>query len=205
MSMHIIGRLAGALAMTIGLAGCIDMTMEMEIQSETNGKATVTSTMGPDVYPMVKANAGNETADSEGFCDKEKGVLTENPDGGATCVEVTEGTFAELTEGEDDGATFTVVSPGLVRVAFKTEDMKGDLAASTGGGDEAMDDETKAMMAQFFEGHTLTIRIKGKEVTDTNMTLSADKTGAETVIPFLDLINGTVELPDELYAVVKVN
>lgn len=49
------------------------------------------------------------------------------------------------------------------------------------------------------------IRIKGKEVTDTNMTLAADKKSAEIVIPFLDLINGTVELPDEIYATVKTN
>jgi hypothetical protein len=59
------------------------------------------------------------------------------------------------------------------------------------------------MMQQFFEGHAITLRIKGQEVLDTNMTKTAN--GAEVVIPFLDLINGTVELPPELYATVKVN
>ena len=63
----------------------------------------------------------------------------------------------------------------------------------------------KAMMQQFFEGHAITIRIKGKEVIDTNMTKAGDGKSAEIVIPFLDLINGTVELPPELYATVKVN
>jgi hypothetical protein len=35
------------------------------------------------------------------------------------------------------------------------------------------------------------------------MTLAGDGKSAEQVIPFLDLINGTAELPDELYAVVR--
>lgn len=58
-------------------------------------------------------------------------------------------------------------------------------------------------MKQFFEGHAITLRITGKEILDTNMTKSAN--GAEVVIPFLDLINGTINLPPELYATVKVN
>ena len=37
------------------------------------------------------------------------------------------------------------------------------------------------------------------------MTISDDKSTAEIKIPFLDLINGTANLPEELYAVVKTN
>jgi hypothetical protein len=152
-----------------------------------------------------------------GFCDGANAQLTENADGSATCVETSEGAFADLKMNEDGkGATFTVVSPGVVRVAFSTAEMKGDLAASTsgeaaaGGGAPAdankeMDEQTKAMMAAFFTGHTLTMRIHGKEITESNMDISADKTTAEKAIPFLDLINGTADLPDELYAVVRTN
>jgi len=203
MNFQTFGRLAGAITIAIGLSGCLDMTMDLELLSETAGKSTVTSVMGADIYPMVKAGASGESS-GEGFCEEENSVLTENADGSATCVQVTEGTFAEIMEDEEDGISFTVVSPGVVRVALATEKMKGDLAASTGG-EEAMDEETKAMMATFFEGHTITMRFRGREVTDTNMTVSADGTTAEQVIPFLDLINGTVELPDELYAVIRVN
>ena len=39
MKFTLIGKLAGALALTIGLAGCIDMTMDIEVLSETTGKA----------------------------------------------------------------------------------------------------------------------------------------------------------------------
>ena len=89
----------------------------------------------------------------------------------------------------------------VVRMAFSTKDMKGEMAGTTGG--EEMDEETKAMMTAFFEGHSITIRAKGKQITESNMTVSADKTSAEVVIPFLDLINGTTTLPDELFAVIQ--
>jgi hypothetical protein len=198
MSLKILGRLAGVLALTVGLAGCIDVTMDIEVLSETTGKATTTSVMGADFYAMAKS--GDQSGD-DGFCKEKGATLTENADGSATCVLVVEGPFADLntSEGDDNGAKFEVVSPGVVKVSFTTEDMKGEL------GTEGQDEETKKMMEAFFEGHTITIRLKGKEVIDTNMTLSADKKSAEIVIPFLDLINGKVELPPELYATVKTN
>lgn len=200
MTLQVFRRLAGIVGLTLGLAGCIDITMDIEVLSETTGRATTTSVMGADFYAMAKAGAASEDKTQEGFCEEEGAQLTENADGSATCVLTVEGSFADLKLDEgDDGATFTVVSPGVVRVAFKTEDMKGEL------GTEGQDEQTKQMMQAFFEGRAITIRIRGKEVTDTNMTLAADKKSAETVIPFLDLINGTVDLPDELYAVVKTN
>jgi len=199
MNFNILGRLAGVLALTIGLAGCMDVTMEIDVQTETTGKATTTSVMGADIYSMVKAGAGSDDSSSDSFCKEAGATLTENADGSVTCVLVTEGPFAELNseDNKDDGAKFTVISPGVVKVSFSTEDMKGEL------GTDGQDEETAAMMKQFFEGHSITIRIKGKEIIDTNMTKSGNS--AEVVIPFLDLINGTVELPPELYATVKVN
>ncbi|MHB1110640.1 MAG: hypothetical protein ACYCZU_10035 [Devosia sp.] len=201
MTMQTFRRLAGIVGLTLGLAGCIDVTMDIEVKSETEGKATTTSVMGADFYAMAKAGAASGEAKTEdGFCQEAGAQLTENADGSATCVLTVEGKFADLKLDEgDDGASFTVVSPGVVKVAFKTDDMKGEL------GTEGQDEQTKQMMQAFFEGRAITIRIRGKEVTDTNMTLSADKTSAEVVIPFIDLINGTIDLPDELYAVVKTN
>ncbi len=197
MKLQVLGRLAGALALTVGLAGCIDMTMDVEVLSETEARATTTSTMGADFYAMAKAGAAGEDS-SEGFCEEDGSELTENADGSATCVLTVEGKFADLGLGEDNSASFTVVGPGLVRVAFKTEDMKTEL------GTEEQDAQTKAMMQSFFEGHAITLRIGGRDVTETNMTLAGDRKSAETVIPFLDLINGTLALPDELFAVVRV-
>lgn len=208
MKFKLIGQLAGAIGLTVGLAGCMDVTMDIDVLTDTSGKATTTMVMGADFYAMAKAGmAADKSGDTakaadDGFCNEEGAVLTENADGSATCVMVKEGAFADLDTGDDkdSGARYEVVSPGVVKVSFSTKDMQGEL-----GTDEAQDEQTKAMMQAFFEGHKVTIRVKGKEVTDTNMTRSADGTAAEIVIPFLDLINGTADLPETLYATVKTN
>ncbi len=201
MKMTSIGRIAGVLTLTAGLAGCMDITMEVEVLSETTGRATTTSVMGADFYAMAKAGmASSEGAAADSFCQDEGATLTENPDGSATCVLVVEGAFADLNldEGED-GASFTVVRPGVVRVALQTEDMKSEMGAA------GEDEESLQMMQAFFEGNAVTVRITGKTIIDTNMTLSADGKSAETVIPFLELIDGSLDLPDELYATVDTN
>jgi hypothetical protein len=68
-------------------------------------------------------------------------------------------------------------------------------------GEEELDAETRQMMEAFFSGHTITIQVSGREVVETNMDVVDGK--AQKVVPILDLINGTAELPDELYAVVR--
>ena len=199
MKFALIGRVAGVLALTMSLAACVDMTEELTVTSDTTAKATMTMTMGADIYSMMKTADQSGSKDEDKFCGKEGEQLTENADGSATCVASSEGTFDELKFDEGDSKpTFQVVSPGTVRVAFPTKDMAGDLGKDT-------DPQTTAMMKQMFEGHFVTLRITGKAVTDSNMTINGDKTAAETKIPFLDLIEGTAKLPDELYAVVTTN
>lgn len=199
MKIATVGRIVGVVALTIGLAACVDMTEELNVTSETTAKATMTMTMGSDIYAMVKAADTSNSKTEDKFCAKEGEQLTENSDGSATCVASSEGTFDELKFDEGDSKpTFTVVSPGVVRVAFPTKGMAGDLGKDS-------DPQTTAMMKQMFDGHFLTLRIGGKQVTDSNLTVSDDKTSAEIKIPFLDLINGTAQLPEELYAVVNTN
>ena len=199
MNLRTLGRAAGVVALTGMLAGCIDMTAEIDVLSETTGKATTTMTMGAEFYPMIKqmAEAAPEGDASDGFCVEEGDVLTENADGSATCVSVKEGELTTLSgaEGPSEDATFTVVSPGVVRVAFATENMSSQVT-------EGQDEETAQMMKAYLDGHNVTIRIKGNKVIDTNMTLSGDGKSAEIVIPFLGLIDGTANLPKELFAVV---
>lgn len=201
MGLKSIGKLAAMLVLGSALAGCIDAKVEVAVTSPTTAKATMTQVMGADFYTMIKQSmaetANDPNAEAE-FCDG--GTITEHADGSATCLIEEEGPFADLTLGEDETAiAFTSAGPDLVRVSLPTADMKREI-----GADEAMDAETRQMVEAFFTGHAITVRFSGAEVTETNMTLSADKTSAEQVIPFLDLINGTVELPDELYAVVRV-
>ena len=200
MKLSLLGKLTGVLLLTASLTACIDATVDVNVTSETNAKVTMTQEMGAEFYSMIKqgAAAGQTTQDAE-FC--ADGELTENADGGATCINMEEGPFADLTMGEDEeNVVFTSAGPGLVRVSLPTEEMKGEI-----GADEAIDEQTKAMMTGLFEGHAITVRFSGGEIVETNMTLAGDKKSAEQVIPFMDLINGDVDLPDELYAVVKVN
>lgn len=194
MKLGTISRLGGVLALTVGLAGCFDMTTDVEITSPTTAKATVTEVMGADIYSMIKSGASSE---EDKFCGKEGETLTENIDGSATCTFTSEGDFDQLSFGDSGSApTFTAQPDGSIRIAVATKGMSGDL------GNES-DEQTAAMMKKMFEGHFLTIRFGGGDVTDSNMTISDDGTYAEIKIPFLDLINGTANLPDELYAVVK--
>lgn len=215
MNFKILGRLAGVLAITAGLAGCMDVNAEIEVLTATTGKATTSMTIGADFYPMLKqmAAAGGEQAKSDDqFCTDEGEQLTENADGSATCLTVKEGELATLTtddDGPSDDATFTEVSPGVIRVAFKTSEMKSQVAEGAGGGgtdaNSAETAQAMAMIKPYFEGHKISITVKGKKITDTNMTLAGDGRSATTEIPFNDLLDGKATVPDELYAVVDTN
>ncbi|HTN61912.1 MAG TPA: hypothetical protein VL147_10185 [Devosia sp.] len=202
MGLKLIGRLAGVLVLAAGLSGCLDARVDIAVTSMTTAKAVVTQVMAPQFYAMVKASAAQEGADAPSSADEfcAKGVLTENADGSATCVLTEEGPFAGLSMGNQNKTiTFTPAGDGLVRVALPTAEIKGDL-----GIDEAMDEQTRQMVEAFFKGHAITLHFSGLDVTDTNMTLAPDKKSAEAVIGFLDLIEGTADLPDEIYAVVRV-
>jgi hypothetical protein len=201
MKFALIGRIAGALALTMGLAACVDMTEDLTVTSDTTAKATMTMTMGSDIYAMLKTADTQQSKDSEKFCSKEGEKLTENSDGSATCASSTEGSFDDLKFDEGGSKpTFTLVSPGTVRVALQTKGLMGNL-----GSDDTTDASTKQMMQQMFANHFLTLSFGGTSVTDTNMTKSDDGKSASIKIPFTDLINGTAKLPDELYAVVTTN
>jgi hypothetical protein len=190
-----LAKIAGALALTMGLAGCIDMTNDIYITSSTTAKATITSTMGADIYAMVKAG-GNQGDDP--FCMGEGETLTENEDGSGTCVAVSEGAFADL-KFDDAGSKPTIVTQddGTVRIGIPTAGMMGDLGAES-------DPETEAMMKQMFEGRFLTIRFGGPSIVESNLEPAPDSDEyVEIKIPFVSLLDGTAELPEELYAVIQ--
>lgn len=201
MVLKMVGKIAGMLVLGSALTGCIDATVDVTVTSETTARATLTQVMGADFYAMVKMGADGEgegeSADS--FC--AEGVLTENADGGATCVIVEEGPFEELQSlgDEQNALTFTAAGAGLVRVSLNTAEIMGDM-----GTDEEFDAETMQMIEAFFTGHSFTLRVSGAEVTETNMELAADKKSAAIVLPFLDLLKGTADLPEELFSVVRV-
>lgn len=195
MTFTTLAKMAGALALTLGLAGCIDMTNDIYITSPTTAKATITSTMGADIYAMVKAG-GNQGDDP--FCKGEGETLTENADGSGTCVAISEGEFADL-KFDDSGSKPIIVTQddGTVRIGIPTKDMMGDLGAES-------DPQTAEMLKQMFEGRFLTIRFGGAEVVESNMEPADDSDEyVEIKIPFISLLDGTADLPEELYAVIR--
>jgi len=222
MKLQMIGRLAGAMALTMALAGCIDVTMDVNVKSETDAQAVMATTIGAQFYPMLKASktADSSTSKDDDFCKKDDGgVLVENADGSATCTVTKDGKFADLAfDSGKEQVKFASAGPGLVRVSFPTEEFQKGLDAATnkGSGDasaasaddaqaKATAEQMKAAMGAYFAGHFLTIKIEGGEITESNMTIADDKKSAENKIAFTDILAGTAKLPPELYAIVKVH
>jgi hypothetical protein len=128
MKFEMIGRLAGVVALTLGLAGCIDVTMDVKVKNPAEAEATMTQTIGAQFYPMIKASAakaGDAAGGDASFCGKKDGgTLVENADGSATCTITRAGKFADLAfEQGKEQIKFTAAGPGLVRVAFPTADL----------------------------------------------------------------------------------
>ena len=201
MTFQTIGKLTAMLMLGAALTACVDITADIEVTSETTAKTTLTQVMGADFYAMAKTSDENTEDDlpsAKGFC--VEGVLTENPDGSATCVLTEEGTFADLTDDSSDAddVQFTPEGTGLVRVTVPALAITNAI-----GNQDDLGPETKKMVEAYFAGRTLTVRISGGDITDTNMTLAKDGKSAEQSIPFLDIINGTADLTQDLYAVVR--
>src|SRR5690554_2368413 len=199
MSIASITKFAAVILLGTALTGCLDAEVDVALTSDATARITMTQVMGAEFYSMLKlSNEEAEAGEGEDeFC--AEGELTEAEDGSATCIIVEEGPFADLAMDDAEQAlTFTPAGPGLVRIALPTAEMRAEM-----GVDDELDAETRQMVEAFFTGHAVTVRFSGAEITDTNMTLAADRRSAEQVIPFLDLINSTLELPDELYAVVR--
>lgn len=187
-------KTAGTLIFVGTLAACVDVSMEIEVLNETNGRATTALVMDREFYDMSQAQGGGD------FCEDD-GVLTVT-DTAATCLTTEEGSFDELLEDTEDGEpapTITSIGHGLIQVTFPTGSLAEDF------GEDGDDPETLAMLTQFFEGHNMTLTISGGEITKTNMTIAPDGQSASIVIPLLGMITGEAVVPDEVIAVVKIN
>lgn len=187
-------RAAGALVLTLGLAGCIDVTMEIEVIDEANGRGTTTMVMDREFYDMSIQQS------DEPFCDEDSELTVTETD--ATCVSVKEGSYADLIDSDDPNEPVPTVVPlgdGTVRVTFPTASLADDMA------EDEMDAETLAMMQGFFAGKFMTLKASGGEVVDTNMTVADDGMSASLQIPFLDLMTGEADVPDEAYAIIRLN
>jgi hypothetical protein len=199
MSIATTTKFAAVMLLGSALAGCLDADVDIALTSDTTARVTMTQVMGAEFYSMLKLSNAEAEAGAAGdeFC--VEGELTEGDDGSATCIIVEEGPFADLEMGDaEEAISFTPAGPGLVRIALPTAEMRAEI-----GVDDELDAETRQMVEAFFTGHAVTVRFSGAEITDTNMVLSADRRSAEQVIAFTELLGGTLDLPEELYAVVR--
>lgn len=196
MNIFPIARLGGIAVLTLGLAACMDVNMDLEILSETEGRATMTTSVSNDIYAMIEQQ-GEEGGDE--FCPDGEVVAG---DATTECIVISEGKFDELDLGEDaDGPVIEAVGNGQVRVSLPMSELNEEVAQGMGGGEE--DPEMTAMIATMFEGHAITINVSGGEIVDTNMEINDAGTAASYRIPFEGLMQGTLDVPDEIYAVVQ--
>lgn len=141
----------------------------------------------PPFYQPLSAN----------FCST--GGLLKRVDGGASCIEVSEGPFDEIALGTlQQQLSFTPQGDGLIRIALSTQQLLDAVRP-----DLALGPEIELSIPALFSGRKITIRFSGAEITETNMTVAKDAKSASQDIPILDLISGKADLPAELYAVVR--
>lgn len=188
-------RMGGIAALTLGLAACMDVSMDIEVLSQTEAKATMVTSMDAEIYAMINAQAEDG---EEGFCDDGETVETATT---VDCVVVKEGPFDALDlEGEDGGPQIVAIGNGQVRVTFPTGELADQVAEGTGGSE---DPEMMAMIASMFEGNFISMTVSGGRIVDTNMEIAPDGLSASFQIPFAGILLGDLDLPETLFAVVQ--
>ena len=127
------------------------------------------------------------------------GRMLKRVDGGATCMDSSEGAFADIALGDlEQPLSFVPQADGTVRIGLPTEQLGRAISAAA-----ALDPDSQSIIPALFQSRKIVIRFSGAEVIDTNMTLAKDAKSASQEIAILDLINGTAKLPEQLYAVVR--
>lgn len=189
-------RLASASGLALTLTACMDVSMTIDVTSQTEAEATVVTAMARDMYDLMVAQT---PPDEEAFCSE--GTVVESAET-VECTLVESGPFEEIDlDAEDgEGPVIKAIGGGQVRVAFPTGALAASFADETEGEQDA---QMKAMMTSIFEGHTITMTVTGGTIVDTNMEIAANGTSASYEIPFTELFSAELDLPDEIYAVVQ--
>ncbi|MBD8066296.1 hypothetical protein IC608_12530 [Devosia sp. PTR5] len=192
-----LGKIVATLALAAALSACLDATVDVALTSPGAARVSIVETMGADFYAMLDTEAGKDEGDGAEYC--LHGRLRLDGDGSAICTQVEEGAFETLAATRrDPGLAFTPAGPNRVRISLPLALLREEIGAG-----EATDSEGRETIAALFAGRTLTIRFSGKSIVATNMDPADDGKSAQRVLPFLDLINGTGDLPKTLYAVVE--
>jgi hypothetical protein len=192
---HSIARLAGILALGSVLCGFMSYDVEIAVQSETEARQTVTVAVDAEIKALL-AQAELLYGPEAAWCGE--GELADTADGGSTCVTVSQGSLAELTAEEQGALVYSATGNGEVRVAF----FPAILAELTGLTELAAEAAPPAEAP--VGGTAITLRVVGRDIVETNLASVVGNTTAEQVVTVFDLIQGGAALPNEFYAVVRV-
>lgn len=130
------------------------------------------------------------------------GILLKRTDGGATCVnELEVGLDARAIPLRDAPVTLNPAGPGLTRITLAIAPLRQKLDFARGL--VADNPDMQATAEALITGRRITVRFSGGEIVDSNMKVAKDGLSATSEIAIADLINGSDELPQELYAVIK--
>ena len=192
-----LARLAVVAVPALALGGCLDASVAVMVTGQDAAEVVVTQTMDADFYAMMQLNAEKaEEGEAAEFC--AGGTLSENQDRSVTCTLGSAGDFPRLIEASGGVLELSSEADGTARIELalpRVRELIGAAQESAGG---------QEMLDAFFSGHELTVSFGGGEILDSNMEPAEDGSTVAAVIPLLDIINGTGDWPEVLYAVVAV-
>lgn len=180
-----------AFGAVLGLSGCIDVDMNVEILGSDEARVTGYMQVQRQMLEMM----GGET----GFCPEEDGGTIELTDTTARCNMLMEGSFDEVFASEGDGPAPEIEDQGdgTVRVAFPIGAGMADAA------EMRQDPQMVAMMRPMLEGHTFTMRITGAQIVESNGEISADGRTATFSFPLVQALDADAEFPEFYEAIVR--
>lgn len=180
-----------ALVGTFALSGCITVDMTTEIVGADQARITGYMAVQRQMVDMMGGPAA--------FCVAEEGGTLTMTETEARCDILTEGTFAEVFDGDpgEPIPTITDLGDGTARISFPVGAMGADTA------EMRQDPQAAAMLLPMMEGHSFTIRISGAEIVSTNGTLSDDGRSAYFTLPLPEVLNPELQLPETFEAVVR--
>lgn len=174
-----------SLALTLPLAACFDV----DITADFSGADSAEMTMVMRATPEFTALA---TQSGEDLCKDGDGAL--EADGSYVCTDVVTGTIDEIAANPDfkEGMRIERRDGGALYVEFDLGDLTKDIQIPEDDGAEEM----RAMMIDSFEGHAISITVRGKEILESNGVVSEDGTSARFDLDLTALLKAPTEVPE---------
>lgn len=196
-----IGKLLAVPALALGLAGCFDADVDIELLSANSAHVTAVQTMSAQSFAALEVQ--RQAADPANpaltwFC--EDGDLGTALNGDALCTYETRGRFRQfVVDDVDTGLTFKRLSSDLVRVDIPVSAITHQFETAPLPGPQSA-----AMFAALFRNKTIGLKITGGRVIASNLTIAEDEMSATIRLKFTDVLARSPSIPEAYYAVVRL-